>query len=334
MIPVSVATWQTPEWLREVADAYRSVGDLCRALGIDPAPFTSAGADWPVRVPRPFARRIARGNPDDPLLRQVMPDTREDDTAPGFVHDPLCEAGACRGAGLLQKYAGRALLLATPSCAIHCRFCFRRHTAYADAGAGPSHWDTALQYVAADPAIRELVLSGGDPLMVADDSLARLFEELAALPQLRRLRIHTRLPVAIPSRVTDELLAMIGRAPWPVTVAIHVNHRNEIDGPVLDALKRLRRSGALLLSQTVLLRGVNDSPEDLAGLMEALPDAGVMPYYLHCLDPVAGAAHFEVPGERALALIRELRRRLPGYLVPRLVREAAGAPNKLPVEFE
>jgi EF-P beta-lysylation protein EpmB len=233
---------------------------------------------------------------------------------------------------VIHKYDGRALLVATGSCAIHCRYCFRRHFPYGDETAAADHWREALDYLRADTSIHEVLLSGGDPLSLAPAKLAELTDALRALPHVRRLRLHTRLPVVLPERVDADLLAWLRGLPWPVAVVVHANHANEIDGAVADALARLRSTGATLLNQAVLLRGVNDDAAVLADLSERLFAAGVLPYYLHQLDRVAGTAHFEVDDARALALHAHLQATLPGYLVPRLVREEPGAPSKTPLQ--
>ena len=240
---------------------------------------------------------------------------------PGFTLDAVGDMQARRGGGVIHKYAGRALLVATGSCAVHCRYCFRRHYPYAEDTAAAAGWRDAVAVIAGDDAIHEVILSGGDPLSLADHKLAELTDALRAIPHLRRLRIHTRLPVVLPERVDSGLLAWLRGLPWPLVVVLHANHANEFDHAVDTALAALRGTGATLLNQAVLLRGVNDSVAALAELCERGHAAGVLPYYLHQLDRVVGAAHFEVDDAHALALIDELRQRLPGYLVPRLVRE-------------
>ncbi len=291
----------------------------------------AAAAQFPLRVPRGFAARMRRGDPADPLLRQVLPVDDEDRVVPGFGLDAVGDGAARGGTGVIHKYEGRALLVATGSCAVHCRYCFRRHFPYGDETAAANQWREALDYLAADPTISEVLLSGGDPLSLATPKLAEFTRSLAALPHVRRLRLHTRLPVVLPERVDAELLAWLSTLPQQVVVVIHANHAREIDAPVAQALAALRDAGATVLNQAVLLRGVNDEVPALAALSERLFEAGVLPYYLHQLDRVAGTAHFEVPEDRARALHADLAARLPGYLVPRLVREVAGAPAKLPL---
>ncbi|MGI9246673.1 MAG: KamA family radical SAM protein, partial [Steroidobacteraceae bacterium] len=233
--------------------------------------------------------------------------------------------------GLLHKYSGRALLVATGACAIHCRYCFRREFPYGEHNAGRDEFRPALDAIAADASIREVLLSGGDPLTLGDRRLRGLMEALGGIPHVSRVRVHTRLPVVLPDRIDDGFLAAWSAAPRLQRVmVIHANHANELRDAqdVAHALARLRGDGTVLLNQSVLLREVNDSVEALADLSEALFEHGVLPYYLHALDRVRGAAHFEVSDDSARALVADLAQRLPGYLVPRLVREVAGAGSK------
>jgi EF-P beta-lysylation protein EpmB len=319
------------DWRRTWRDAVRDPRELLALLGLEALAdrvSDAAAAQFPLRVPRAFVARMRRGDPHDPLLRQVLPLDDEERIVPGFALDAVGDGAAKAGNGVIRKYRGRALLVATGSCAIHCRYCFRRHFPYAEETAAAGHWREAVAAVAADPSIEEVVLSGGDPLSLATAKLAELTDALAAIPHLRRLRIHSRLPVVLPERVDDVLLAWLRALPWPLTFVIHANHGNEFDAAVDGALARLRGTGATLLNQSVLLRGVNDSVEALAQLSERSFQAGALPYYLHQLDRVAGSAHFEVDDDRARALHAELAARLSGYLVPRLVREVAGDPGK------
>ena len=287
-----------------------------------------AAALFPLRVPEPFLARMTPGNPGDPLLRQVLPLDVEAQPAAGFQPDPVGDRPALQPGGVLHKYHGRALLVTTGACAVHCRYCFRRHFPYADANASADRWQAALDYLSRHPEIPEVILSGGDPLSLSDRRLAALADGLAAIPHLRRLRIHSRLPVVLPERVDDAFLNWFAAGRLQPVMVIHANHGNEIDGQVAAALAKLRQRGVVLLNQAVLLRGVNDDVDALAQLGERLFESGVLPYYLHLLDRVQGAAHFEVPEAEAQALHRALSGRLPGYLVPRLVREEAGAAAK------
>ena len=325
---------QPGPWQQAWREAIRDPRELLGVLGLRHAGSgisDAAAAQFPLRVPRGFVARMRHGDPADPLLRQVLPLDDEMQPVPGFTADAVGDVAARAGRGLIRKYRGRALLVATGSCAVNCRYCFRRHFPYAEETAAAAGWREAVASIAADPGIDEVILSGGDPLSLATSKLAELTRALAAIPHLRRLRIHTRLPVVLPERVDDGLTAWLGALPWPLTVVVHANHANEFDAGVDAAMGRLRAAGATLLNQAVLLRGVNDSEDALAGLCERGFVAGVLPYYLHQLDRVAGAAHFEVADARALELHEALRQRLSGYLVPRLVREVAGDTAKRPL---
>jgi EF-P beta-lysylation protein EpmB len=274
---------------------------------------------------------MGRGDPSDPLLRQVLSLLRERVPAAGFLLDPVGDGAATRLPGLIQKYRGRALLMAHGACAVHCRYCFRRHYPYAELGASDPRIRGALAAIGSDPSLGEVILSGGDPLMLDDPSLGSLLARLDAIPHLRRLRIHSRLPVVLPERVTPGLCRLLGAGRLSPVLVIHANHPRELDDTVGGALTRLRAAGVTLLNQSVLLRGVNDEPDTLADLSERLLACGVLPYYLHQLDPVQGAAHFQVPDAEARTLVQSLRARLPGYLVPGLVQEVAGDPAKRPL---
>ncbi len=281
----------------------------------------------PVRVPRPYAGRMIAGDLQDPLLRQVLPSARELQLIPGYTGDPLGEAHAVATQGLLHKYHGRALLVVTGACPVHCRYCFRRHFPFAD------HRDLqpALEQIRTDPSIEEVILSGGDPLMLDDERLGELAGDLAAIPHLQRLRVHTRMPVVLPQRVNDSLLGWLTGSRLQPVLVLHANHAAELDAAVLTGLRLLHTAGVVLLNQSVLLAGINDRVDTLRELSEALLAGGVLPYYLHLLDQVQGAAHFAVAEETARRLLGELMTRAPGYLVPRLVREQEGAPCKLPL---
>jgi EF-P beta-lysylation protein EpmB len=276
---------------------------------------------------------MRHGDAKDPLLLQVLPMAEEGERVAGFSADPVGELSSPPVDSVLHKYHGRALVMVTGSCAIHCRYCFRRHFPYAEMGPAPPQWDGAVDRIASDPAISEVILSGGDPLAVTDSRLEVLGRKLAALPQLKRLRIHTRMPIVLPQRVDGGLTSWIGGLGLQTVVVVHANHANEIDNDVRRALAALDATGVTLLNQSVLLAGVNDSVDALAHLSETLFDAGVLPYYLHMLDPVDGAAHFEVAEDDARRLHQELTSRLPGYVVPKLVREVPGAPAKVGVDL-
>lgn len=331
-----------PDWQRQLAEAVRDPLQLLGMLelqpeqlgpGITAAGLAAAAKDFPLRVPHAFIARMRRGDPRDPLLLQVLAQPLELEPAAGYVTDPLAETAARDAPGLLRKYAGRALLIATGACAVHCRYCFRRHYDYgADSDGDGPRWGAALDAIVADASIEEVILSGGDPLSLGNARLAQLFARLAQMPQLRRVRLHTRTPIVLPDRVDAGLLALL--TPWRerLVIVVHANHAAEIDADTATALRQLAGCSAALLNQSVLLAGVNDEVEALAALSQRLFTAGAMPYYLHQLDPVAGAAHFAVTDERALDLHQRLNACLPGYLVPRLVREVPGAPAKLPLK--
>ena len=327
MIPASTERRQTSaNWQQEQAAGYRRPLELLADLGlVDELGPRLADAqmlrEFPLRVPRSFVRRMRHGDANDPLLRQVLPLALESVDRTGFVDDPVAESPALRAPGLLQKYAGRALLITTGACAVHCRYCFRRAFPYAEQVDDSARWQSAIDVIAAEPSLEELILSGGDPLTHSDARLADLSARLQSIPHLRRLRIHTRQPIVLPARVDAGLIAWLGSLRWKTTVVLHCNHPAEIDPEVAAACARLRAAGVTLLNQSVLLAGVNDNAQVLASLSRRLFDCDVLPYYLHLLDPVRGAAHFEVSEVLARGLMTELAHTLPGYLLPRLVRE-------------
>jgi EF-P beta-lysylation protein EpmB len=329
VVPASAAAG----WQQELAHAIRSSDELLRRLRLPTRPKVSeaAASDFPVLVPESFVRRMQPGNPQDPLLLQVLAQTAELESPPGFSSDPVGDEAARRSPGLLHKYHGRALLITTSACAVHCRYCFRRAYPYADEPRRPEDWNPALQLIAEDNSIREIILSGGDPLSLSDRRLGELLVRLDAIPHLERVRIHSRWPIVIPSRVTSGLVSVLQQRRCQPIFVVHANHPQEIAADCADALRTLVRAGLPVLNQAVLLRGINDSPDTLEELSLRLVNLGVMPYYLHQLDRVAGAAHFEVPETIGVQLEAELRRRLPGYAVPQYVRETAGAESKLPI---
>jgi EF-P beta-lysylation protein EpmB len=322
-----------PRWQRELAEAVTDAGELLGMLGL---PLTMAeaaqraGEKFRLRVTRSFIARMRPGDVRDPLLRQVLPLADELVEAEGYVADPLEESAARRAPQLLHKYAGRALLIATEACAIHCRYCFRREFPYSLPDT-TSRWGEGLAVIARDASIEEVILSGGDPLSLSDARLGQLTDALAGIPHLRRLRVHTRQPIVLPSRVDAGLLGWLRTIRLPTVMVLHANHANEIDDEVRAACAALRAAGVTLLNQSVLLKGVNDELAALERLSVALMDAGVLPYYLHLPDRVRGTAHFEVDESRARQLIEGLMGRLSGYLVPRLVREVPGAASKVPL---
>ena len=321
-------------WRNELRMAIRSSTQLCQALGIESSSVRGHcddDSEFPVLVPRSLLGRMRHGDADDPILRQVLAVRTEREASPGFSNDPLHESEFAAN-GIIRKYAGRALLVTTAACPVHCRYCFRRHFPYEAQSAARGRWSHALSTLQQSPQVHEVILSGGDPLSLSTDRLRELFEGLDAIPSVDTVRIHTRFPVIVPSRITTALLSMLEKSRLNTVVVLHCNHANELaEDAVEAALEALSHSVNQLLNQTVLLRGVNDSVDELCALSRSLLRARVSPYYLHCLDPVAGSAHFDVAEETALQLVGEMRRTMPGYLVPRLVREDPGALSKTPL---
>ncbi len=320
--------WRTL-WREGVTDARELLALVDLEHLADGLPAGDAG--FGVRVPRGFITRMRRGDARDPLLLQVLPQLAETRQVAGFSNDAVGDMAARSAQGVLHKYEGRALLIASGSCAINCRYCFRRHFPYGDEMAAAGQWRKALDHVRQDSSISELILSGGDPLSLATAKLEELSRGLETVPHVTRLRIHTRLPVVLPERVDDSLVDWLAGLPLQKVVVLHANHANEFDASVDAACARLRDAGVTLLNQSVLLHGVNDEADTLVALSERLFEAGVLPYYLHQLDRVQGSAHFEVDDASALALVEAMRHRLPGYLVPKLVREVGGEASKRPL---
>ncbi|MEM7378396.1 MAG: EF-P beta-lysylation protein EpmB [Pseudomonadota bacterium] len=322
---------QRPAWKAALADTVQDVAELCALLALTPtdsARLEQICRGFPLRVPRGFVERMRTGDPDDPLLRQVLPDLAEAVVTPGYTADPLGETAATAVPGVLHKYANRALVAVTGSCAVHCRYCFRRHFDYDAHRLGPTAWGAVLDYLARQPAVNEVIFSGGDPLNATDAALSAKVRDLESLDHITRLRVHTRQPVVLPERVDAQLLDWVSTTRFDTVFVVHANHANELDDRVESALLALRDAGATLLNQSVLLAGVNDNAEALVALSERLFACGALPYYLHLPDRVQGTAHFHVTDARARSLHQVMQARLPGYLVPRLAREVAGEPNK------
>ncbi len=314
-------------WQTQLARAFTDIEALCEYLQLSANELNlspDATKQFPLRVPLAFASRMEKGNPLDPLLLQVLPVGEELQFYAGFSDDPVGDLNAVKQIGLLHKYHGRVLLINTGACAIHCRYCFRRNFPYADLQLNKQQENDVIQTIQNDPSIQEVILSGGDPLVLNDARLARLFDALAKISTVKRIRIHTRLPIVLPTRVTDELVAMLKNSPKKIIVVVHCNHANEIDDDVAQAFQRLKSAGVTLLNQSVLLRGVNDDAMALCNLSERLFEAGALPYYLHFLDKANGTGHFQVSENEALALLTAVQNRLSGYLVPKLVTEQAG----------
>lgn len=283
---------------------------------------------FPLKLPIRIARKIAKKTLDDPLLKQFLPTREEEVSMDGFISDPVGDQLARQSDLLIHKYRGRVLLVCTSACALHCRYCFRQHFNYAG---GKSGFEKEIDIIATDPTIHEVILSGGDPLSLNDRQLGDLLEQIGQISHVKRIRFHTRFPVAVPERITEEFLTSLKRLRQSIWFVLHINHANELDDDVLAALGELRAIGVHLLNQAVLLKGVNDNTETLAQLCETLVDNGILPYYLHQLDRVAGAAHFEVEESVGENLIKELAARLPGYAVPKYVKEISGEPSKTPI---
>ena len=322
-------------WQKELANVVTDPHLLLEMLDIDAARYQehfSARKLFPVRVPRPFIGRMKKGDINDPLLKQVMPLSQEHTIEPGYVSDPLIEHDTV-AEGLLHKYKHRVLMIVKAGCAINCRYCFRRHFPYADNSPNKARWQQALDYIREHQEISEVIFSGGDPLMASDDHLLWLIQQLETIEHVTRIRIHTRLPVVIPTRITDELVQMLKRTRLKPAIVFHINHANEIDGQLVDAINKLRLAFIPLFNQSVLLKGINDSAQILANLSEILFDSGIQPYYLHLLDKVQGAAHFDLSESDAVAITKELLAILPGFMMPKLVREIAGEANKTPINL-
>lgn len=319
-------------WQQSLSEASMTVEELLTRLKL-PMELAHKDPHFPLRVPPSYLRRIEPGNPADPLLLQVLPQVQEQAGSAGFVPDPLQENQTPVNPlkGLLHKYDSRVLLVVTGGCAIHCRYCFRRHFPYDDQAISKERWQAIKAYLLSHPNVNEVILSGGDPLLLKDASLVKLFEEIQSIPHIKRIRIHTRIPVVMPERMTTNLWRSLGECRLPVVMVLHSNHAQEINNEVISALAPAQAMRVTLLNQSVLLKGINDSAEALCDLSESLFQAGVMPYYLHLLDRVQGASHFDVPAERAKELMQQVLLRLPGYLVPKLVREEPGQLSKTPV---
>ncbi|WP_437186401.1 EF-P beta-lysylation protein EpmB [Planctomicrobium sp. SH668] len=322
------------DWQKSLANAIRDLPTLLESLGLSSEvlpEFLDAESEFPLLVPESYQQRMEKGNFHDPLLMQVLPMAVENQQVIGFDHDPVGDDASRAAPGLLHKYHGRALLIAHGSCAIHCRYCFRRHFPYDQEPHSWESWQQALNVIRDDESLHEILLSGGDPLILSDRRLKQLIEALADIPHLRRLRIHSRLPIVLPERMTPELIALLTSTRLRTIFVVHANHARELEQDCAIALQSMVQSGMTVLNQAVLLKGVNDHVDALAELCERSVDLGVIPYYLHQLDRVQGAAHFEVPVETGRELIAALRSRLPGYAVPRYVWEEPGAPSKMPL---
>lgn len=321
----------TTSWQTQLQQAFTEFQTLCDFLQISITDLNLSNdkaKHFPLRVPLAFASRIEKGNLHDPLLRQVLPISDELKSYEGFSNDPVGDLNAVKQTGLLHKYHGRVLLINTGACAIHCRYCFRRNFPYADLQLNKQQENDVIQTIQNDSSIQEVILSGGDPLILNDERVTRLFDEFAKIPTLKRIRIHTRLPIVLPDRITNELLTIFKNSPKKIIVVVHCNHANEIDENVAKACQRLKSANVTLLNQAVLLQGVNDNVVALCDLSERLFEVGVLPYYLHFLDKANGTGHFQVSEGIALTLLNDVQNRLSGYLVPKLVVEKSGELSK------
>ena len=324
----------TLNWQQQLAQAITDPLELLNLLGLDASDFPmsqQAGEHFQLKLPRAYVNKIEQGNPNDPLLLQVMATAAELNSHDGYNSDPVGDLAAMPVPGLLHKYHGRVLLITTGACAIHCRYCFRRHFPYADNHSAKNQWQDALSYIQQNTDVSEVILSGGDPLILSDSKLEQLISQLEAIDHVKTLRIHSRIPVSLPSRITDQLITTLASSKLQICMVIHANHANEIMAEEQNALRHLHQAGITLLNQSVLLKGINDSSVILSDLSHRLFESKTLPYYLHLLDPVQGASHFHVDEKRAMKLVEDLRNTLPGYLVPKLVKETAGEQSKSPL---
>ncbi|MEE9303477.1 MAG: EF-P beta-lysylation protein EpmB [Thiotrichaceae bacterium] len=321
-------------WQKLLANAIRDPAELLSLLKLDPRQLNKKHFNpqhFPLRVPHSFVKKMRIGDWNDPLLKQILPLEAEANLTDGFQLDPVSDLKAISQKGILQKYSGRALIMTTGACAIHCRYCFRQHFPYSAQQASKNEWRDIIKALAADDSIHEVILSGGDPLTLSDRRLQSLCKQIADIPHITTLRFHTRLPLVLPERIDAHFMQWFSSLTLQKVMVIHANHANEFCENTRTALMQLHQSGTLLLNQSVLLKGINDTAEDLIALSNTLLAHQVLPYYLHLLDRVQGAAHFEVDATQALLLMQKLRNALPGYLVPKLVRETSGERSKTPI---
>ncbi|WFF38166.1 EF-P beta-lysylation protein EpmB [Moraxella nasibovis] len=324
---------QRSSWQAELADGVSDVGELCRMLALDLPDGQYAPKQFGLRVPKSFVAKMKKGDINDPLLRQILPDVKETVAAAGYTHDPLAENTQNPIKGLLHKYKNRVLITTTGACAVHCRYCFRQHFDYQANMPNTQQIAQIANYVANKPEVNEVIFSGGDPLNLSHRRLNDWFDAINALPNIKTMRIHTRMPVVLPSRVDGDLLDLLKNSPKNIVMVLHINHANEIDETLQQKCQLLKQAGVTLLNQTVLLKGVNDDATTLCQLSHALFGAGILPYYLHILDKVQGAAHFDVPLTRAVEIYWQMLENLSGYLVPKLVQELPNKPYKTPVNL-
>lgn len=330
---INTQTRLEDSWQQQLAQAFSNINDLCRYLKIDPnnLPVIDKNNSFPFKVSKSFADCMKPGDAADPLLRQVLPLQQENQRVAGFISDPVGDLEAKTESGVIHKYHGRVLLITTAACAINCRYCFRRNFPYNENQLTLQRHQQALRYIAQQSDIHEVILSGGDPLLLSDKKLAQLLSNLEKIPHVRRIRIHSRLPVVLPARITDSLVKLLTSIRPQTILVLHSNHANELSCEVAAACQKLHHHTITLLNQSVLLKGVNDNTDALCDLSERLFALDILPYYLHQLDKAQGTAHFGVDDCAAITLYRQIQARLPGYLVPKLVREQAGAAFKIPL---
>jgi len=322
-------------WQNAMIDAIRDPDELLRLLNLDTQTYQKQivyPKHFKLLAPLSFIKKIKKGDWNDPLLRQILPIADETQQVNGFINDPVGDLNSEQSNGVLQKYQGRVLLITTGACAVHCRYCFRRHFPYVESVPDKKHWQQTLQYIQQDDTLHEVILSGGDPLMLSDQRLATMCADLAAIPHIKTLRFHTRLPIILPQRLNQAFFDWLADIKLHKVMVIHANHANEIDDETGRALQRLTDENVTVLNQSVLLQGVNDDVESLVDLSHRLFEFKVLPYYLHLLDKVQGAAHFNVEEKQAIILINAVKQRLSGYLVPKLVKEVSGERSKLSLE--
>ncbi|BCG63372.1 MAG: L-lysine 2,3-aminomutase [Methyloprofundus sp.] len=316
-------------WQQDLANAFTHPIDLLQYLGIYDAGFSlAAKQNFAMRVPRSYAECMRKGDLNDPLLKQILPIADELNSPAHYKNDPVGDLSALTENCIIHKYHGRVLFITTGGCAINCRFCFRRNFPYSEVQLNKQNTHTALEYLTNDASITEVILSGGDPLLLSDTNLVELISKLVKVPHLKRIRIHTRIPIVLPSRITPNLINTLNNAALPIILVMHCNHANELSQQVTAACISLKQTNISLLNQTVLLKDINDSSEVLQKLSEKLFASGILPYYLHLLDRAIGTAHFEIQEEKAIKIHQQLQQILPGYLVPKLVKEQAGAVAK------
>jgi EF-P beta-lysylation protein EpmB len=322
-------------WQKDLREVITEPKQLLALLNIAPDDYLQhfkARTLFPVRVPMSFIKRMKKGDINDPLLRQVMPLSDEFIVTNGYLVDPLEEHDTV-AEGLLHKYKNRVLMIVKSACAINCRYCFRRHFPYEDNSPNKRRWQSALEYISQHSEISEVIFSGGDPLMANDDHLSWLVAQIEQISHVTRLRIHSRLPVVIPNRITKKFVKLLSDSRLKPTIVLHINHPNEINQELIEAIEPLRLARIPLFNQSVLLKGINDKAETLVNLSETLFDAGIQPYYLHMFDPVQGAAHFDVSEKESVEIAKAMLASLPGFLMPKLVREIAGQANKTPINL-